>query len=205
MTLYFDYDYASTSILGLSFMGHYPNRPQGYHHREPWYSYPYQALITCPADSCTWLQRGNLSQFCHADAREYTPSKSYFASQAKQRTCIGEEPKKFQTQAPRKVELIPSYILLERTLWLQKECRTLSRSVSTRWGNEAFLAIGHQTGGVTKWSDNWSDLADSFLCSATNTSPSSTSRDAPVIGALPRREYRVLATLHYLKCNWLGS
>jgi hypothetical protein len=41
-TSYFDYDYASISILGLAFMGYYPNRPQGYQRHGPSYSYPYQ-------------------------------------------------------------------------------------------------------------------------------------------------------------------
>jgi hypothetical protein len=39
---YFDYDYASISILGLAFMGYYLNRPQGYQCHGPWYSYPCQ-------------------------------------------------------------------------------------------------------------------------------------------------------------------
>jgi hypothetical protein len=39
---YFDYDYASISILGLAFMGYYLNMPQWYQHRGPWYLYPCQ-------------------------------------------------------------------------------------------------------------------------------------------------------------------
>jgi hypothetical protein len=36
MILYFDYDYALTYILGLAFMGYYPNRPKEYQCHVSW-------------------------------------------------------------------------------------------------------------------------------------------------------------------------
>jgi hypothetical protein len=55
---YFDNDYVSIPILGLAFMGYCPNRPQGYQHCGPWYSYPCQLhLRASTGDLCFTLQK----------------------------------------------------------------------------------------------------------------------------------------------------
>jgi hypothetical protein len=58
---YFDYDYALIPILGLAFMRYHPNRPQGYQHCRPWYSYPFKRLTLFSGEQATEASSDQLS------------------------------------------------------------------------------------------------------------------------------------------------
>jgi hypothetical protein len=58
---YFDYDYALIPILGLAFMRYHLNRPRGYQHCRPWYSYPFKRLTLFSGEQATEASSDQLS------------------------------------------------------------------------------------------------------------------------------------------------